>query len=67
MATKKQLSIYEYPTQEELSKFPIKSIFLGYYEQWDSIKNYEVAKKNGFQNFPESLEGCYFNFEKIDN
>ena len=30
--SKKELSIYEYPSQEDLNKFPIKSIFLGYFE-----------------------------------
>ncbi len=65
--TKKQLSIYEYPTQEELSKFPIKSIFLGYFERWDSLRNFDISKENGFQSYDENLEGCYFNFEKLDN
>jgi N-acetyl sugar amidotransferase len=61
------LSIFKYPDQEELEKLNLKSLFLGYYEKWDSLKNYEVAKNNGFQNFEGDLEGCYFNWEKIDN
>jgi len=65
--SKKELSIYEYPSQEDLNKFPIKSIFLGYFEQWDSIRNFEVSKKNGFLSYDQGLEGCYFNFEKLDN
>jgi hypothetical protein len=31
------------------------------------MKNYKVAKKNGFKSFGNNLEGCYFDFEKIDN
>ena len=64
--TKKQLGIYSYPTSEELDKFKIKSIFLGYFEKWDSLRNYKIAKQNGFTEY-DKLEGCYFNFEKIDN
>ena len=65
--SKNQLIIYDYPTEEELKKFSIKSIFLGYFEKWDSLRNFEVAKKNGFSSHENTLEGCYFNFEKIDN
>ena len=65
--SKKDLSIYDYPSQEELKQFPIKSIFLGYFEMWDSIRNFEQAKKNGFLSYDKGLEGCFFNFEKLDN
>ena len=64
---REELEIYNYPTDEELSEFKIKSIFLGYYEKWDSIRNYEISKKNGFSEYGQQLENCYFNFEKIDN
>ena len=64
--SKKDLSIYDYPSQEELKQFPIKSIFLGYFEMWDSIRNFEQAKKNGFLSYDKGLEGCFFNFEKLD-
>ncbi len=63
----KDLEIYNYPTEKELSKFKIKSIFLGFYEKWDSIKNCNIAIKNGFSKYEKKLEGCYFDFEKIDN
>ena len=62
----KELGIYSYPSSEELDKFKIKSIFLGYFEKWDSLRNYNKAKEKGFTEY-ENLEGCYFNFEKIDN
>ncbi len=65
--SKSELEIYNYPTKEELSEFKIRSIFLGYYENWDSIRNYKVAENNGFLNYDKPLEGCYFDFEKIDN
>ena len=65
--SKKDLNIYNYPSAEELEKFSIKSIFLGYFEMWDSIRNYRISKENGFLEYNPSLEGCYFNFEKLDN
>ena len=49
------------------SQKSILGIFLGYYEMWDSIRNYEISKNNGFLAYEPDLEGCYFNFEKIDN
>lgn len=64
---KSELNIYTYPSQNELDEFKIKSIFLGFFEKWDSLRNFEIAKKNGFQQFEKELEGCYFKFEKIDN
>jgi len=64
---KEELEIYTYPTKEELRRFKIKSIFLGFYEKWDSIRNFEIAKKNGMVFYEKKLENCYFNFEKIDN
>jgi len=62
-----ELEIYKYPDIENLKKNSITGIFLGYYERWDSIRNFKVAKDNGFKSFKPELEGCYFNFEKIDN
>lgn len=64
---KHELEIYNYPSEKILKEKSILGIFLGYYEKWDSIKNYTIAKENGFVPFQQDLEGCYFNFEKIDN
>jgi N-acetyl sugar amidotransferase len=64
---KNELEIYDYPAQNILKKKSILGIFLGYYERWDSLRNYEVSKNNGFLAYEPKLEGCYFNFEKIDN
>ena len=64
---KSELEIYNYPSEKELGNFKIKSVFLGYYEKWDSVRNYNVSKKNGFLKYDKKLENCYFDFEKIDN
>jgi N-acetyl sugar amidotransferase len=65
--THDEVEIYKYPKKTDLEKKSIKGIFLGFYERWDPMKNYKVAKKNGFKSFGNNLEGCYFDFEKIDN
>jgi N-acetyl sugar amidotransferase len=64
---KKDLEFLEYPSEDELKKNRIQSIFLGYFEEWDSLRNFEVSKDNGFEPFPQIVENCYFNFEKLDN
>ena len=64
---KNELEIYDYPNEDILKKKSILGIFLGYYERWDALRNYEVSKNNGFSAYEPELEGCYFNFEKIDN
>ena len=64
---KHELEIYNYPNERVLQEKSIMGIFLGYYENWDSVKNFDIAKDNGFKSYDGDLEGCYFNFEKIDN
>lgn len=64
---KKDLEFLEYPSENELKKNRIQSIFLGYFEEWDSLRNFEISKENGFESFPQIVENCYFNFEKLDN
>ena len=63
----KNLILYKFPDIEELNKAEIKGIFLGYYFNWDSAKNREIAEKNGFLSWHKSVEGSYFNFENLDN
>ena len=64
---KKDLEFLEYPSEDELKKNRIQSIFLGYFEEWDSLRNFEISKENGFEPFSQIVENCYFNFEKLDN
>ena len=64
---KHELEIYNYPDTKILKEKSISGIFLGYYERWDSIKNFNISKEYGFKEYEKDLEGCYFNFEKIDN
>ena len=64
---KKDLEFLEYPSGDDLEKNRIQSIFLGYFEEWDSLRNFEISKENGFEPFSQIVENCYFNFEKLDN
>ena len=64
---KHELEIYNYPSIKTLKDRAIIGIFLGYYEKWDSIRNFNKAKEHNFREYQGNLEGCYFNFEKIDN
>jgi N-acetyl sugar amidotransferase len=63
----KNLILYQYPDIEELNQSQIKGIFLGYYFNWDSTTNKEIAEKNGFLSWNKQVEGSYFNFENLDN
>jgi N-acetyl sugar amidotransferase len=58
---------YIYPTEEELSKFKITSLFLGYFEPWDSIRNADIAIKNNFSIYEKAIENGYLDCEKLDN
>jgi N-acetyl sugar amidotransferase len=62
-----ELEFLEYPEIDELKKNNIQSIFLGYFENWDELRNFEVAKKNNFTSYKKNVENCYFEFAKIDN
>ena len=42
----KDLNFFDPPTKEELSK--LCPIYVSYFTQWNSFKNYEIAKKLGF-------------------
>ena len=64
---KKDIEFLEYPSGDDLEKNRIHSIFLGYFEEWDSLRNFEISKENGFEPFSQIVENCYFNFEKLDN
>ena len=58
---------YTYPTDEELARSGVAGVFLGYYLPWDGYNNAEVAKKHGFQTYPEPVEGSLVDYENLDN
>ncbi len=63
----KKLYQYTYPTDEELKKNKIKGIFLGYFFEWDGLKNAKIAMKNGFECYEKDVEGSIVNYENLDN
>ena len=63
----KNFLLYQYPDLDLLEKSEIKGIFLGYYFNWDSTENKEIAEKKGFVPWHKKVEGSYFEFENLDN
>ena len=62
-----ELFFYQYPRRETIAQKHIKSIYLGYYQWWDGIKHYHLAKSYGFKAREEGpLPGNYLPFDNID-
>ncbi len=64
---KKNLIIYNYPSDYEINKIKVTGLFLGHYIPWDGQHNAEVAKKNGFKCFENLVEGSIVDYENLDN
>lgn len=65
--TKKELSPYFYPSDEEIERVGVTGVFLGSYFFWDARKQLEVIKKNGFSIKEDGpIEGTYTNYENLD-
>lgn len=64
--TESDLSLYTYPTDEEINKIGVTGLFLGYYFKWDLREVLAKSKKNGFQTTDKPVETTYENFENLD-
>lgn len=65
--TAKDLTPYFYPSDEELEKTGVTSLFLGHYFFWDASKQLDVVKKHGFEIKEDGpVEGTYTNYENLD-
>lgn len=63
----KNVKVLTYPSDEELTNGGITGLFLGYYEKWDSIRNFETVSKLGWQkNSHGPVEGAYNDIENLD-
>ena len=61
------VKVLQYPTDEEIKKVGITGLFLGYYQKWDSIRNFETVKSLGWSTNPDGpVEGAYNNIENLD-
>ena len=65
--TLKDLDYYFYPDKDLLNNKKIAGHYLGYYVQWDSLKNREISKKKGFQTWETNVEGAILDCENLDN
>jgi len=64
---KKDLLVFDYPTDEELKNIGVTGLFLGYYLYWDNWAQAEQMIKMGFNVNPDGpCEGSYYNFENLD-
>lgn len=65
--TAKDLTPYFYPSDEDLKKAGIVSLFLGHYFFWDARKQLEIIKQHGFSVKEDGpTEGTYTNYENLD-
>jgi N-acetyl sugar amidotransferase len=65
--TAKDLTPYFYPSDEELQKAGIISIFLGHYFFWDARKQLDIVLQHGFSVKEDGpVEGTYTNYENLD-
>ena len=57
------------PTVEECKKFGLEPIYLSYFVPWNSVHNYEVAKRWGFRHLGHEYEreGSIDNYDQIDS
>ena len=63
----KDLILFTYPTDEELSHVGVTGVFLGHYIPWDGYSNALVSQAYGFQTYHKCVEGSCVNYENIDN
>lgn len=65
--TMKDLNFFLPPTKEEMAK--LDPIYISYFTQWNSFKNYEMAKKFGFHDLTHEWDRTQHieNFDQIDS
>lgn len=64
---KKDLLVFDYPSDDELKNVGVTGLFLGYYISWNNRAQAEEMIKLGFNvNEDGPCEGSYYNFENLD-
>lgn len=61
--TQKDLNFFEPPTVEEINK--LDPIYISYFVEWSSFKNYEIAKRYGFHDLTHEWERTH-HVEQMD-
>ena len=65
--TEKDLTPYFYPSDSEIERTGITSLFLGHYFYWDARKQLEIIREKGFLVKEDGpIEGTYTNYENLD-
>lgn len=64
--TMKDLNFFEAPSQDDIDS--LEPIYLSYFVEWNSFKNYEIAKKKGFHDLTHEWDRTHHaeNFDQID-
>ena len=65
--SEKDLTLYTYPTDEELEEKGVSGLFLGHYFPWDGLNNSIISQANGFKTYQNIVEGSVVNYENLDN
>ena len=67
--SEKDLNSARHPSMEECKKFGLNPIYLSYFFPWNSVHNYQVAKKWGFKHLGHEYEreGSIDNYDQIDS
>lgn len=65
--TEEDLAMTEAPSPEELAR--LEPIYLSYFQQWNSVRNYEFAKSRGFWDLTHEWDRTHHaeNFDQIDS
>lgn len=64
--TRKELTPYYGPTDNELADHNVRAVFLGHYFRWDPEESLRVARAHGFQVRREGSKTGYYNYADID-
>jgi len=63
----KELNFFEPPAKADIDQ--LEPIYLSYFVEWNSFKNYEIAKQNGFHDLTHEWDRTHHieNFDQIDS
>ncbi len=64
--TKRDLSLYFYPDEEDIKRVGVTGLFLGYYFKWDLREILKKSISRGFSTSVRPVETTYENFENLD-
>jgi len=60
------LFFYKFPPMKEIRSTSIKSIYLGYFVNWNGESNYKFVKKRGFKGEQNKRSGHLVDYDNID-